>query len=203
MALAQSIYRWAKFVIDMLHVLTEERSFQPVFERIVSDLFPNGIPFKVHPHQGKQDLLRALKTVVPILSRQSTARILVAVDQDFDNCLNLKSELQEALQGCTTPYKIRIVCRDLECWFLGDFEAIGKAYPRFKPSLYSSKARFRDVDAIPHSASAILKIVPELFGRKHLPKIEFSGKVSEFLTVDRNRSVSFGHMVSAIRELTN
>ena len=158
---------------------------------------------RIYSHQGKQDLERALQTTLPVISKKQGARILVTRDQDSDNCRALKKKLQDLIAGqCACVYKIRIVCRELECWMLGDMEAIAKAYPRFKPEQYQHKTDFREVDLIADAPERLLRMIPELKENKSLPKISFAKNVAHHMTLDDNTSVSFKHFVAAIRQLT-
>jgi hypothetical protein len=103
-------------------------------------------------------------------------------------------------RGCN--YKIRIVCKELESWFLGDLSAIEKAFPRFKKESCIEKAKMRDVDKIKGKPSDfLLRIIPDFKDRKKLPKLEFSKKVAPFLDISNNSSHSFNHTINAIKQL--
>lgn len=187
-----------------LHIFTEELSCKSLVDRIVPGLLPKGADFHVYDHQGKQDLEQALKSTVPSISRIPDSRILITIDQDNSNCKQLKVKLLNLIEGkCLCPYMIRIICRKLECWYLGDLQAIKAAYPRFDPDKHTHASAFRNVDNIQNAPEKMLKIVPELNKREYLPKLEFSRKVSAHLNIDRNTSTSFRHFVSAVRKLTS
>lgn len=49
-------------------------------------------------------------------------------------------------QNGDCPKLIRIVCKELEAWYLGDFLAIHKVYNNFKYKSYDGKAKFRIPD---------------------------------------------------------
>ena len=186
-----------------LHIFTEEASFEKFARHLFSRLIPD-VDVRIYPHQGKQDLERALQTTLPTISKRPGARILVTRDQDSDNCRTLKKRLLDLfVSQCFCTYKIRIVCRELECWMLGDMEAIAKAYPRFKPEQYQHKADFRNVDLITDAPERLLRIIPELKSTKSLPKITFAIKVAPYMNMDANTSVSFKHFVTAVRQLTS
>lgn len=68
---------------------------------------------------------------------------------------------------------MRIICTELECWFLGDLEALQKIYKRFKAINYKGLKEFRNVDAIQNAPAKLLEIIPELAKRKNLSKLEF------------------------------
>ena len=186
-----------------LHIFTEEVSFEKFARHLFSRLIPD-VDVRIYPHQGKQDLERALRTTLPVISKRQGARILVTRDQDSDNCRTLKKKLLELFSGqCFCTYKIRIVCRELECWMLGDMEAIAKAYPRFKPEQFKYKADFRNVDIIADAPDRLLRMIPELKLNRSLPKITFASNVAPHMNTDANTSVSFKHFVTAVRQLTS
>ncbi len=186
-----------------LHVFTEEASFEKFARLLFTRLIPD-VDVRIYPHQGKQDLEKALRTTVPTISKMPGARILVTRDQDSDNCRTLKKRLLELIANqCSCAFKIRIVCRELECWMLGDMEAIAKAYPRFKPEQYRHKADFREVDLIADAPDRLLRMIPELKQNRSLPKIAFASKVASHMDIDINTSGSFKHFVMAIRQLTS
>lgn len=186
-----------------LHIFTEEPSAKNVFDVILPKIIP-GISFRVYQHQGKQDLHKALKTTVPSISKIPNARILITRDQDNQDCKEVKNELIKMLDGkCVCPHFIRIVCRELESWFLGDLNAIKKAYPRFKPEQHIGKADFKDVDTIAIPNNYLLRIIPEYQKMETLPKLETSSKISQFLDLDNNTSKSFQHTISAIKQLVS
>jgi hypothetical protein len=186
-----------------LHVFTEEPSAKIVFEAILPKILPEDVLFSVYPHQGKQDLERALEKVVPSISRTPGATILITRDQDNEDCMDVKQSILKELNGkCHCPYFVRIICRELESWFLGDLAAIQSAYPRFKPEQYIHKAEFRDVDDIDYPSRKLMTIIPEYSKRDTLPKLEVSGAIAPLLDLEKNSSPSFNHTIAAIRKLS-
>lgn len=185
-----------------LHVFTEEPSAQNVFEIILPKLLPANVFFRVYSHQGKQDLEKALKTTLPSISKIPGARILITRDQDNADCVDVKANLKNIIgQNCKCTYFVRIVCTELESWFLGDLNAVKMAYPRLKPEHYISKADFRNVDTITKPNKTLLKILPEYNDREHLPKLEVSESIAPHLNFENNSSISFNQTISAIRKL--
>ncbi len=201
----KSLHQGSESEIAMfLHIFAEEASFKHIADHLVPQLLPQDASFRVYPHQGKQDLEKALKTTVPVISRIPDSRILITRDQDDEDCEQIKMNLLKLIEGkCKCPYLIRIICNESECWYLGDLQAIKAAYPRFDPDKYAHTSDFRNVDDIRNAPEKILKIVPELGKREHLPKLEFSRRVSAHLNIARNTSTSFRHFVSAIRKLSS
>jgi len=186
----------------MLHVFTEEPSIKNVFDVILPKILPEGTFFKVYPHQGKQDLEKAIINAIPQISRIPGSKILITRDQDSGDCVAIKNRIIELVgDKCYCDFYVRIVCRELESWFLGDLEAVRSAYHRFKPENYRGKSDFRNVDMISSPNKYLLKIIPELAGRDHLPKLEVSETIAPFMNLEKNTSSSFTNTISAVRRL--
>lgn len=195
----------------MLHIFTEERSAKQFFERLMIKIFAEQnlshqeakLRFRVYSYSGKDDLKNSLKTTVPTISKQPKAKILITIDQDTKNCKSLKKELERIIAGnCHCQHKIRIICRELESWFLGDLESIRKSYSRFKPEEYRNKADFRNIDQRKSKPSdTLLKIIPELKGMQKLPKVSVAETISQNLSLNNNRSHSFNATITAIKTL--
>jgi hypothetical protein len=188
--------------MTFLHVLTEEPSMKIVLDALLPKLLPTNMYFRVYPHQGKQNLEKALRSTVPTLSRIPNSRILIVRDKDGHDCLKLKQELVNIMTlTCQSPYRVRIVCRELEAWYLGDVDAIEQAYPRFKADNHRNKQLFRDVDSIGNPVQILLQQVPDYKDRAHLPKLEIAERIAPHLAIERNQSVSFQQFVRAVQQL--
>lgn len=186
----------------ILHVFTEEASAKNVFDVILRKVLPENVYFRVYPHQGKQDLEKALRNSLPTISRMPGSKVLITRDQDSADCKDVKSSIQEIIAGnCQCDNVIRIACRELEAWFLGDLEAIKNVFPRFKPESFQSKADFRNVDKISNPDKYLLRIIPELKNRASLPKLAVSEAIAPYLDLERNLSASFNHTISAIKRI--
>jgi hypothetical protein len=201
--MAKSLYQGSKSM-TVIHIFTEEPSAKKVFDHILPKLLPENTSFRVYPHQGKQDLEKALRDSVPSISKMPGSKILITRDQDNDDCVLVKKTIKERIDfNCNCDYKIRIVCRELESWFLGDLKAIKKAYPRFSPEHYQHKADIRNVDNIVSPNKYLLKIIPEFKSQTTLPKLEVADSIAPHLGIESNQSKSFNQMVNAIKELLN
>ncbi|GHT12791.1 hypothetical protein AGMMS4956_07930 [Bacteroidia bacterium] len=186
----------------ILHIFTEESSIKNVFDAILPQILPDNVSFFIHPHQGRQDLEIALQKTVPSISKIPNARVLITRDQDEDDCKELKNKLLNMVSGkCFCDYFVRIVCRELESWFLGDLDAIEKAYPRFKAQQYAKKPHFRAVDTIKKPSEFLRQILPEYSNRRSLPKLETSSKIATFMNLNNNKSLSFNNTINAIKKL--
>lgn len=187
-----------------LHVFTEELSAKKVLDVLIPKIIPDNTSFKVYPHQGKRDLEKAFQDTIPSISRIPGSRIIVTLDQDSGDCKDVKRHIKELIGlNCHCEYLIRIACRELEAWYLGDLKAIHDVYPRFRPDKYQNRSNLRNVDSIVSPDKYLLRIVPELKIRSSLPKIEVAELISPFLNIENNRSTSFNQMIQAVRKLSD
>ncbi len=186
----------------MLHILTEELSCKKVLDALLPKVLPENVHYRIYPHQGREDLKKALNNTGPHLSKTPDARIVVLHDQDQHNCKKLKKELLQILKAkCVSPFLICIVYRELENWYLGDLQALKGAYPRFKAGKYQSKKILRNIDRIQNAPQLILSMVPELSNRKTLPKLEIAEKIAGHLSLEKNKSVSFNYFFKGLQKL--
>ncbi|MDR0834257.1 MAG: DUF4276 family protein [Candidatus Symbiothrix sp.] len=190
--------------MTILHIFTEEPSIKNIFDVILPKILPDDISFRIYPHQGKKDLEKALKTTVPSISKIPGSKIIITCDQDKNDCKVVKLRLLDLLGNqCQCDFFVRIICTELESWFLGDLQAIEKAFPRFKRHQYAGRIDFRDVDRIDKPSDYLLRIVPEYLKRESLPKLEFSQKIAPYLDIENNLSTSFNQTIQAIRKIIN
>ncbi|HRB70901.1 MAG TPA: hypothetical protein PK776_03545 [Flavobacterium sp.] len=190
--------------MTFLHIFTEEPSLKIVLDTILPKILPDNVYFQIYSHQGKQDLEKALISTLPTISKIHGSKILVTRDQDSSDCKELKQNLLQIIGlNCHCDFLVRIVCRELESWYLGDMQAIEKAYPRFKSEQYRNKAEYRNVDKLQSPNRELLKIIPEYSNRDYLPKLETAEYISPFLNLKANNSESFNQTINAILKLIN
>ena len=145
---------------DHLVLLIEEPSMEAFLQTLLPRLLPSGRTFEIHAFQGKQDLLGKLPARLRGYQHWLPAdwRLPVLVDQDDDDCRELKADIEQAAAGAgllsrTTagerPWQVanRVVIEELEAWYFGDWEAVHGAYPGVSRTV-PQQARYRDPDAI-------------------------------------------------------
>ena len=149
----------------------------------------------LRPHNGKSHLQKSIPRKMEAFSKNTheLVKIIIVHDQDTNDCLKLKKELKTLCeQHGTCPFLIRIACRELEAWYLGDMPAIEKAYPNFKAKKYITKAKFRNPDNC-NSSYELEKLLPNFqkgFASKEIPK---------YLDINNNRSESFNQFIKGIK----
>ncbi|WP_373526466.1 DUF4276 family protein [Nostoc sp.] len=136
-----------------IEFLVEEPSTEVALNFLVPKIIGDIHTFKIHNFQNKDRLLKRLPERMKsyVNSVRDDWRIVIIVDQDRDNCQELKNKLCNA-SSIVTKQKgnivlHRIAVEELESWFLGDVQAIRVEYERIPVSL-SQKAKFRNPDAI-------------------------------------------------------
>ncbi len=204
--------------MTQLEVLVEERSAEGAMRLLLPRLIGPEVPIEVHSFQGKRDLLaklpQRLRGYARWISSGVDARIVVLVDEDRQDCVQLKSQLERAAAdaGLTTrsvagpgrPFAVlnRLAVEELEAWFFGDCRAVRSAYPRV-PATLENKARYRYPDAVTGGTWEQLERVLQGAGyhRGGLAKVLAATEIASHMDPARNTSPSFRCFASGLREL--
>jgi len=184
-----------------IEILVEEPSMEECLKELLPKIVPeswkNEENYFIRKHQGKSDLQKSIRSKVRVFNNwHEPVAMIILHDQDSSDCKILKSELYERCGENTIPILIRIVCRELESWYLGDLTAVEKAYPDFKSDKYIGKAPFRNPDLL-NAKEKLKRILPEY------KEIASSREISKHLDVEHNRSISFRYFVSGIQSIFN
>jgi len=89
---------------------------------------------------------------------------------------------------------IRIVCSELESWYLGDLDAVEKSY-KINLSGYKSKAIFRNPDLIFNAKSELKKLA------SFYQPITGSKIIARNMDITKNKSPSFKTFLHGIEKL--
>lgn len=99
--------------------LLEEPSMKEFLEGLLPRVIP-GIPHRLIPHEGKQDLEKSLPRKLKAW-QDPQSRFVVIRDQDSGDCRVIKDRLRQLCEAADrNDVLIRIACRELEAWFLAD-----------------------------------------------------------------------------------
>ncbi len=145
--------------------------------------------------QGKQDLekrmgLRMRHWLLP------NSRFLVLRDQDNSDCKVVKAALVERCIAAGRPDAVvRVACRELESFFIGDWVAVAKAFKRPALAKLVNKAAYREPDSIGKPSEELSR---HLGGYQ---KREGARRIAPLIEPDRNRSPSFHALRTAIMAL--
>lgn len=200
-----------------IEFLVEEPSAEAALSNILPKILETKASFVIHPHQGKQDLLKKLpnrfrgyKAWLPV-----DWRIVVLIDADDEDCRQLKAQLEDIAQNINLVTKTvarnssniqvlnRLAIEELEAWFFGDIVALNGAYPRISSKL-GGKAKYRDPDSITGGTWEALEQELRKAGYYSggLSKISAAREISLHMVPERNRSHSFQVFRTGLLELT-
>lgn len=121
---------------------------------------------------------------------------MVVQDQDSWDCFELKKMLITIIENENPDmnYVVRIACREVENWYLGDLQAIEHLYPKTKASTLKSKSKYRNVDKV--TGSYELKKLTVDF-----TKTACARQIAPIININTNRSLSFNHFVRGVHKL--
>jgi hypothetical protein len=172
----------------------EEESMRAALEGIVPRALPGALPPIYVTHQGKQDLERSIPR--KLRAWRSPARFVIIRDQDAGECRVVKQRLAGLCRD--TPHEdalIRIACRELESWFLGDLRAVERAFALKGLAKQQETEKYRDPDRLGTPSKELQRLVP---GYR---KVDGARMVGEHLELEGNRSQSFCSLISGLRRL--
>ncbi|SMF97048.1 protein of unknown function [Methylomagnum ishizawai] len=171
--------------------LLEEPSMKILLEGLLPRLFP-GLDFVLVPHEGKRDLEKSIPRKLKAWN-DPKVRFVVVEDNDGGDCSGLKSKLRFLCeQAGQSDTLVRIVCQELEAWYLGEPEALAEAYGNPKLAKLAAKAKFREPDALIKPSVELERLVPEF------QKLAGARLLGSRLTETRNRSPSFRCFIAGV-----
>ena len=142
--------------------LVEEPSMAHLLNELLPRLFPS-LLFQCVPHEGKSDLEKSIPRKLRAW-REPSVRFMVMRDQNSGDCRKVKAKLSERCkQGGRTDSLVRVVCRELEAWYIGDAGALTQAFPDVAKQIQGElrKKRFRNPDDVVRPAEALSALIPE------------------------------------------
>lgn len=163
-------------------------------------LLPRILPPETMPRyivfQGKQDLE---KNMVKRLRRWqlSNSVFVVMRDQDSGNCVSIKQKLAGLCQQAgKDDVLIRIACRELESFYLGDLRAVERGFGLHGISSAQNKSKFRNPDTLGKPSEELNKLTNSAY-----QKIAGSRAIGPHLDLSENKSHSFKVLLTGIRSL--
>jgi hypothetical protein len=188
-----------------IELFLEEPSAEAFLAGFLHHLLPPDTTWNPIVFQGKSDLLanleRRLKGYKSWMPQDW--KIVVLIDEDRDDCLSLKKQMDAAAENAGLITKSaakggaftvvnRIAVEELEAWFFGDIKALVTAYPGVSPNL-GATANYRNPDAVGGGTWEALERVLQRAGYfgGGLPKIEVAREMARHMDAARNTSTSF------------
>lgn len=184
---------------EQIEFLLEEPSMANALKVILPQILPEGFRLDVNcflrPHQGKQDLQKSIPKKIKTFSKfHIPSKVIIVHDQDSNDCKELKSNLLRlCADNGNCPVLVRIACRELENWYLGDMDAINKVYPTFKPKNHKYKSKFRTVDHA-NGAQELESLIPSF------QKGYASRNIPNHFQIEENKSESFNQFKEGVKK---
>ncbi|MEQ9438606.1 MAG: DUF4276 family protein [Cyclobacteriaceae bacterium] len=185
---------------EIVEILVEEISMERFLRVILPQLLPEKFILDqncfIRPHEGKSHLQKSIPKKVRAFKGYTNVnvKLIIIHDQDANDCIALKNDLINLIEEAnpSLPKLIRIACRELENWYLGDLNAIEQVYPDSRAKQLKSKARFRNCDNLTGS---------EEMGKlsANFTKSFASREIPKYMSLDENHSISFNHFLNGIR----
>lgn len=210
-----------------IEILVEDSSGAKLLEILIPRVIGRqGEPhtWRIHPYKGighlPRDLSlqadpakRALLNQLPRLlagygKTPHIDAVVVVLDSDKRECGSFLAELKALLFQCDPAPNVlfRLAIEEMEAWYLGDRQALLKAYPKAKKgalnpyqqdSICGTWELLADV-VYPGGSAAIRKAGWPLSGQiKH----EWAEKIGPWLDVENNQSPSFCKLRDGLRRL--
>jgi hypothetical protein len=172
----------------------EEPSVKALLQQVLPRLFPELIAQYV-VFEGKQDMEKRLEIRL-IHWQVPNTRFVIIRDQDSEDCILVKERL---LQKCSQSGKkqclVRIICHELETWYLGDLNAVAKAFNIPKIVGKQATKKYRQPDLLSNPKQELQRLVPEY------QPIDGSRRIGTYLDLRNNRSHSFGVFIRGIEKI--
>ena len=167
-----------------------------------------GVPadrLNIFPHDGKPGLIANFHRLLRNWD-DPDVRFVVLVDRDSRDCHELKREILDlARENCPAQagrLLVRVACRELEAWHIGNVDALREAYPDAKPRAWKKIERRRDPDsAAAAKPSELLRRLPDFTKRDAARKMGaiLGRKWAE--SANGNRSASFRCFVTGVMKM--
>ncbi len=174
----------------------EEPSAREMLEGVLPRILSEDIQIRYIVFQGKQDLEKNLKLKLRAW-RIPNCCFVIMRDQDSGDCKTIKKKLVEL---CSLAGKkgaiVRIACRELESFYLGDLAAVEKGLELKGLDRQQDRKKFRNPDSTHNPANELLKLTNNMYD-----KVSGSRAIAPHLDLSSNRSKSFKVLLSGINNL--
>ena len=193
-----------------LEVLVEDASTEEALKVLTPKVTSKHCSPHISSFHGKKDMLKGLQgRFRGYAKRGFDHSVIVLIDQDRDDCSDLKSKIEKLAQDCglllpnssknPKQVAIRIAMTELEAWFLGDPAAVNMAFSKVRETDLHIKG---SVDKVPDPAKRLERVLQRRgYYRTGMPKLQVARLVAEHMDPCKNRSPSFRLLMRTLREL--
>ena len=177
--------------------LLEEPSAQELLMGIFPRLVPNA-NVRYIVFQGKQDLEKNVERKLKGWQVPNSVFIILR-DQDSEDCNKVKQNL---LKICRKAGKsdalVRIACRELESFYLGDLAAVENGLRIRGIARKQDQNKFRAPDLLEKPSMILKKLTSGTY-----QKVGGSREIAPLMNLEENRSPSFLALVNGIKKIAN
>lgn len=179
--------------------LLEEPSMKNLLEGLLPRLFPEWIKdehFLCISHQGKSDLDQSIPRKLRAWKAPND-RFVIVRDNDNADCIVLKSKLlQVCVNNGRSDTLVRLVCQELEAWYLGDLSALASAFSNPKLNSPKNIKRFAVPDKLQKPSTEVERLVPAF------QKWSGARLMADYLNLDNsNKSKSFLVFIAGLKKM--
>lgn len=179
--------------------LLEDPSMKEFLLEYLPRLIPgweHGQHFLLIEYHGKSDLDGNIRTKLKKWTEPGVCFVIVR-DTDGADCLALKETLRGRCDGLGREALIRLICQELEAWYLGDSAALQSAYPQAKKAILSLAKRHPDPDVCRKPSRELKQFIPEF------QKRDAARRLGRLLHYRNNRSASLRVFSQGVERLAH
>jgi Domain of unknown function (DUF4276) len=181
--------------MSRLVFMLEEPSLKTLLDELLPRLFP-GLDFFCIAHEGKNDLEKSVPRKLRAWAVPGD-RFVVVRDNDGSDCVALKARLVFLCQSAgRADTLIRIVCQELDAWYLGKPDAIAAAFDKPGIPAKCRSVRFRNPDSIPRPSNVLNNLCPRF------QKVGGARMMAAHLSYAPNCSQSFRVLIEGVARIT-
>lgn len=181
----------------MIVFLCEERSMRDTLAILFCRHHPSlveGVHWQIVFFQGKADLEKNLAWKMRSWN-YGARHFIILRDKDGADCITLKARLHALAATVGKPFHIRIVCEELESWFLGDLAAVEAAFPASRATRSTHTRKYCNPDLLANASDELARLTG-VYG-----KISKARAIAPHLEPARNTSPSFNLLQRTFADL--
>ncbi len=181
-------------------LLLEEPSMKTLLDTLLPRLFSGwvaGRHFLCVAHEGKSDLDHSIRIKLRAW-REPGVRFVILRDNDNAGCVDLKARFTALCAQHGRPDTlVRLVCQELESWYIGDLCALAEAFDNPKLDVPALHKRFAQPDNWQKPSVQVRRLVPSF------QKIGGARAMATCLREGENLSHSFHIFVDSLRRIAD
>ena len=180
--------------------LLEEQSAKAFLQNgVIQKLVPveADISIRYIVFEGKQDLEKGIPRKLRAWLNPKAVFVVVR-DQDSEpDCIRLKQRLVSLCQqGGRPDALVRIVCRELESWYLGDLKAVEQGFGL--SGLAKKQTKYSHPDRLNNAKQQLNHITNNQY-----QAMSGSRAISPYINIEHNQSQSFQVFINGVRRIIN